>query len=506
MMKQLLSRKLFFCICLFVISNTTYAQHSMDNIVELLNNRELTTARKLLSENVVHDTDDLDSRLLLGSLTDYFGETEDAIKIWSAGIKNNEEDYPLYINIGEIRLRQGLKGMNVKYKKGRMEIVQEADSSEDAQFKNTMLKLASEAFEKAHFLHPYEEEPLINLGKLFNHIREYEKALIFWEKLSNTFPAHEEYLVKAGNTALNAKNFDKALDLYNKAMKINKSYAPLYDGLSDYWLALEKVEEAETATRKGAFYNWLPAFCEMDYSPENYLIFELVNFGGEKLDAKEKTKEIKRLISDKTKVSTKFLAAIAYYHNIHEELEDAIFEELAKRDTYANFMLIEVARNSEYLCAINHALNKLMEIRPAGTFALLVDLIPKDQHETETIRVADHLASLGNEQAVLHLVELLNVDFQTSVEVKSDNIGERKARQRAALALASFPNPQVMEILEKGLENADVGYYCAASLYKITLDEKYLTLIQAKEKDESLAYFLKQINTKEAQKLAKKLG
>jgi hypothetical protein len=324
------------------------------------------------------------------------------------------------------------------------------------------------------------------LGKLFNHIREYEKALIFWEKLSNTFPAHEEYLVKAGNTALNAKNFDKALDLYNKAMKINKSYAPLYDGLSDYWLALEKVEEAETATRKGAFYNWLPAFCEMD--------------------AKEKTKEIKRLISDKTKVSTKFLAAIAYYHNIHEELEDAIFEELAKRDTYANFMLIEVARNSEYLCAINHALNKLMEIRPAGTFALLVDLIPKDQHETETIRVADHLASLGNEQAVLHLVELLNVDFQTSVEVKSDNIGERKARQRAALALASFPNPQVMEILEKGLENADVGYYCAASLYKITLDEKYLTLIQAKEKDESLAYFLKQINTKEAQKLAKKLG
>ena len=459
-----------------------------------------------MSENIVHDTDDLDSRLLLGSLTDYFGETEDAIKIWEAGIKNKEEDYPLYINIGEIRLRQGLKGMNIKYKKGRMEVVQEADSTEDAQFKTSMLRLASDAFEKAHELHPYEEEPLINLGKLFNHIREYNKALIYWERLAEIFPTHEEYWVKVGNTALLAKNFEKALSFYNKAMEINKSYAPLYDGLSDYWLTLEKVEEAELATKKGAFYNWLPAFCEMDYSPENYQVFELVNFGGEKLDAKEKNKEIRRLINEKTKESTKFLAAICYYHNIHEDLENAIFEELAKRDTYSNFMLMEIARNSEYLCAINHALNKLMELRPAGTLALLVELIPKDQHETETIRVADHLANLGNEQAVLHLVELLNVDFQTSVEVKADNVGERKARQRAALALASFPNIQVMELLEKGLENTDIGIYCAASLYKITLDEKYLALIQAKEKDENLAYFLRQINTKEAQKLAKKLG
>jgi hypothetical protein len=324
--------------------------------------------------------------------------------------------------------------------------------------------------------------------------------------LAEIYPTHEEYWVKAGNTALLAKNFDKSFAFFLKAMEINRTYAPLYDGLSDYWLALEKIEEAELATRKGAFYNWLPTFCEMDYSPENYKVFELINFGGEKLDAKNKTKEIRRLIGEKTKESTKFLAATCYYHNIHEDLEDAIFEELAKRDSYANFMLVEVARNSEYLCAINHAINKLMEIRPAGTLALLVELIPKDQHETETIRVADHLASLGNEQAVLHLVELLNVDFQTSIEAKADNIGERKARQRAALALASFPNPPVMEILEKGLNNTDIGIYCAASLYKITLDDKYLTLIQAEEKDANLAYFLRQINTKEAQKLAKKLG
>lgn len=506
MMKQLLGTKILLCICLSMVVSYTYAQHPMENIVELLNNRELTTARKLLSENIVHDNDDLDSRLLLGSLTDYFGETEDAIKIWSAGIKNSEEDYPLYLNIGEIRLRQGLKGMNVKYKKGRMEVVQEADSIEDAEFKNSMLRLASEAFEKAHHLYPYEEEPLINLGKLFTHAKEYDKSLIYWERLTTIFPMHEEYWVKAGNTALQAKNYDKALNFYNQAMTINKTYAPLYDGLSDYWLALEKVEEAELATRKGAFYNWLPAFCEMDYSTENYKIFELVNFGGENLDSKEKTKEIKRLINDKSKETTKFLAAICYYHTIHEDLENTIFNELAIRDNYSVFMLTEIARNSEYLCAINHAINKIMEIRPAGTLSLLVDLIPKDQHETETIRVADHLANLGNEQAVLHLVELLNVDFQTSTEAKNDNVGERKARQRAALALASFPNTKVMEILEEGLENNDVGIYCAASLYKITLEEKYLKMIEAKEKDEYLAFFLKQINTKEAQRLAKKLG
>lgn len=505
-MKQLSTSGVFAIVLLFVTHHLVFAQHSIDNIVELLNNRELTTAKKLLSENIVHDAEDMDSRLLLGSLTDYFGETEDAIKIWAEGLRNTEDDYPLYINIGEIRLRQGLKGMNVKFKKGKLEVVNQADSIEDANFKLSMLHLASDAFEKAHHLNPYEEEPLINLGKLHNYSKNHAKALLFWERLGEMYPTFEEYWVKAGNSALSMKNYEKAFENFNKAMEINKSYAPIYDGLSDYYLAIDNIPEAEIATQKGAFYNWLPEFCDMDYSQQNYKTFELINFGGEKLDEKEKVRGIKQLVQNKSKESTKFLSAICYYHELNEDLEDIIFEELSKRDSYSLFMIIEIARNSEYLCAINHAIDKLMETKPAGLFNLLVELIPKDQHETETIRVAEHLGSLGNEQAVLHLAELLNVDFQSSVESKNDNIGERKSRQRAALALANFNNPHVISLLEQGLANTDVNLYCAAALYKMTLDEKYLKILNVKEKDNYLSFFLKKIETKEAQKLAKKLG
>ena len=481
-MKQLFIRSIFVFLGLSTY-NCLFAQHSMDNIVELLNNRELTTAKKLLSENIVHDAEDMDSRLLLGSLTDYFGETEDAIKIWSAGLRNNEDDYPLYINIGEIRLRQGLKGMNVKFKKGKVELTHQADSTEDAQFKSSMLHLAGEAFEKAHQLNPYEEEPLVNLGKLHNYAKNYSKSLLFWEKLADMYPTHEEYWVKAGNAALYLKNYEKSLQKFNKAIAINKSYAPVYDGLSDYFLAIENIEEAEIATQKGAFYNWLPSFCEMDYSEENYKTFELINFGGEKLDGKEKIKGIKQLIQNKSKESTKFLSSICYYHEVHEDLEDAIINELGSRNDYSLFMLVEIARNSEYLCAINHAVEKLMEIRPSGMLDLLVELIPKDQHETETISVAEHLGHLGNEQAVIHLAELLNIDFKSSTESKNDNVGERKARQRAALALANFNNIYVVNLLEQGLNNADINMYCAAALYKMTLDEKYLKIVNIKEKN-----------------------
>ncbi|TAH19833.1 MAG: tetratricopeptide repeat protein [Cytophagales bacterium] len=505
-MKQLSIRSFFVLLWFLITNRLIYAQHSMDNIVELLNNRELTTAKKLLSENIVHDAEDMDSRLLLGSLTDYFGETEDAIKIWVEGLRNTEDDYPLYINIGEIRLRQGLKGMNVKFKKGKVEVVNQADSIEDANFKSSMLHLASEAFEKAHHLSPYEEEPLINLGKLHNYSKNYVKALLFWEKLGEMYPTFEEYWVKAGNSALNLKNYDKALENFNKAMEINKGYAPIYDGLSDYYLAIDNIQEAEIATQKGAFYNWLPAFCEMEYSQQNYRTFELINFGGEKLDEKEKIKGIKQLVQNKSDESTKFLSAICYYHEVSEELESIIFDELGKRNTYSLFMITEIARNSEYLCAIDHAIEKLMEIKPAGLFNLLVELIQKDQHETETIRIAEHLGNLGNEQAVLHLAELLNVDFQSSSESKNDNIGERKSRQRAALALANFNNPHVINLLEQGLTNTDINLYCAAALYKMTLDERYLKILNIKGKDSYLSFFLKKIETKEAQKLAKKLG
>jgi hypothetical protein len=40
----------------------------------------------------------------------------------------------------------------------------------------------------------------------------------------------------------------------------------------------------------------------------------------------------------------------------------------------------------------------------------------------------------------------------------------------------------------------------------MTLDEKYIKILNIKEKDAYLSFFLKKIDTKEAQKLAKKLG
>ncbi|SFF37948.1 tetratricopeptide repeat protein [Thermoflexibacter ruber] len=497
--------KAFFWIffLLFCFGSSAYAQHPIDNIVELLNHRELTTAKKLLSENLVHNAEDMDSRLLLGSLTDYFGDSEDAIKIWSEGLRNTEDDYPFYLNIGEIRFRQGIKGMNVKFRKGKVELLNQADSAKDADYKFSMLKLASEAFEKAHILHPYEDEPLIHLGKLHDHLKNYDKSMVFWAKLTEMYPSHEEYWVRLGNAALNLHHYDKAIFSFNHALELNPNYSPAYDGLSDYWLALGNIEQAELATQQGAFYNWLPSFCEMEYSKENYRIYELINFGGEKMDSKGKEKAVRSLLQDKSPTSTKFLATVCYYHEVHGELEKAIVRELVKRDKFSLYMLIALARHTEYLCTIDHVLKELMQVRPAGMLDLLVELLEKDQLEEETIRIAEYMGELGNEQAVLPLIDLLNPTFQSSLE--NGHLGEIKARQRAALALANFPNAYVIKTLESGLGNPEISAYCAASLYKITLDEKYLKVVALKRKEPTIAFFLKKIETKEAQKLAKKL-
>ncbi len=493
--------RIFFLLLCF--GSSAYSQHSIDNIVELLNHRELTTARKLLSENLVYNAEDMDSRLLLGSLTDYFGDSEDAIKIWSEGLRNTEDDYPFYLNIGEIRFRQGIKGMNVKFRKGRIELLNQADSTKDADYKFSMLKLASEAFEKAHSLHPYEDEPLIHLGKLYDHLRNYEKSIIFWSKLTEMYTSHEEYWVKLGNAALNLRNYDKAFFSFNHAIELNPYYSPAYDGLSDYWLALENIEQAELATQKGAFYSWLPAFCTMEYSKENYRIYELINFGGNKWDSKGKEKTVRSLLQDKSQTSTKFLATVCYYHEVHGELEKAIMKELAKRDKFSLYMLMTLARHTEYLCTIDHALKELIQVRPAGMLDLLVELLEKDQLEEETIHIAEYMGELGNEQAVLPLIALLNPTFHSSKE--NSHLGEIKARQRAALALANFPHAHIIKVLENGLGNPDINAFCAASLYKITLDEKYLKVIALKRKEPTIAFFLRKIQTKEAQKLAKKL-
>ena len=171
-MKRLFS---FVVMCVGLFVNQVIAQpHNIQSIVELLNQGEIMAAKTLLQANVQENQTDIDSRLLLGTVSDFLGEPDDAIRIWSAGLSDTDDDYALYMSIGELRLRQGMQGSSFRYVKGVLQPLDEIDSLEDNRFKTQQLNLAVVAFQKAANYYPYESDAWENLAASYQELNQFE--------------------------------------------------------------------------------------------------------------------------------------------------------------------------------------------------------------------------------------------------------------------------------------------------------------------------------------------
>jgi Tetratricopeptide repeat len=516
-MKRLFS---FVVMCVGLFVNQVIAQpHNIQSIVELLNQGEIIAAKTLLQANVQENQTDIDSRLLLGTVSDFLGEPDDAIRIWSAGLSDTDDDYALYMSIGELRLRQGMQGSSFRYVKGVLQPLDEIDSLEDNRFKTQQLNLAVVAFQKASNYYPYESDAWENLAASYQELNQFEMALHCWEHLNTVFPQYDNFKLKLGQCRLQMGHLLEARKYFEIALELNPKLHAAYAGLAEYWLEKEEVQAAELAIQQSEFYKWLPSFIDLKYSPETYKIFEQLahqtddNF----LDsASNRMQLIQELMSKNSQDNTEFLAAIVWYDEDRPETAIKIFNILAKRELHGARLLSEIAKNSDNIFVISQAVQRLVRLQVPGTFELLVSLLPQDKQPFQHINIADYMAQLGDDRAMLYLIKELNPTLinqhQKAKDLETFSLGQgiEASRKRAALALSAFNHPAAILALEEGLKNENVNVYCSASLYKMTKEDKYLTLIEDftenQKKDKLLAQFFSRIDTRQALKLTKKLN
>lgn len=511
----------FAFMCIGLSSMAVAQTHNIQSIVELLNQGEIVAAQTLLQANVEDDAQDVDSRLLLGTVNDFLGEPGDAIRIWSAGLQDSEDDYPLYMSIGELRLRQGTQGSSFKYVRGVLVPLSEVDSLEDLRFKTQQLNLAVVAFQKAANYYPYESDAWENLAATYQELNQYEMALGCWLHLNEVFPQHDNFKLKLGICRLKMGHLLEARKAFEAALDVNPRLYAAHAGLAEYWLEKDDVMSAELAIQKSEFYKWLPAFVNLAYTKDRYAIFEkLVQV--DEIDSLEESPslrdiQIAELLEENTPESTELLATIAWYDEEPVVVSTHIFEALAQRGTQGARLLSEIAKNSDNVYVISQSVQRLVKLKVPGTFDLLVSLLPQDKQPFQHINIADYMAQLGDERAMLYLIKELNPTMINQQNQKSKDLetfslvqGIQASRQRAALALSAFNHPAAILALEEGLKNENVNVYCSASLYKITKEDKYLTLVEnfteTQRKDKLLAQFFSHINTKQASKLMKKLS
>jgi tetratricopeptide (TPR) repeat protein len=470
-------------------------QHPLHSIIELVKQGELGTAHRLLAENLDAEPGDQESRLLLGSVMAANGELEAATIIWQQGLQDLPTDYPLLMHIGETHLQQA--NLAVATGQSTSMLPSSAEGHGQAQ-RRAYLRLAERAYHQAHALFPYQGEPASQLATIYEWLGEPAKALAQWEALAYAFPADETYAVSLGRCALLLGELAQAQQAFAQALAINLRHAPAYEGLADYWRARENAGEAQAAEQQYQFYTWLPDFCPIEYTEANFAAYQLLR-NPVHPDQAARLGLVNQLINERSTASAEWLAALCWHHGEDDEVENALVAELANRGAKGARLLMEIAKKSSSDALVGKATVKLTERRVPGTLELLTSLLPRDRQNYFSMNIAYQLAVLGNDLAIPYLLRELHPDFSGEAGLDREfdpaqDAALQDARNRAALALAFFDAPIVMRHLERGLTDESVQQSCAAALYRLTMDERYLAELerrsqQVEDKNSDLATF-----------------
>jgi Flp pilus assembly protein TadD len=499
-----------------ITAHTAKAQHTLDNILELLNQGEIMVAQRLLLENLEYNDRDIDSRVLLGNILTYTGKPEDAVRIWLQGLNNTAADYPLHMSVADARMQQASEVLNRKQSYTFLPV--SIDSVRQASERNQYLEMAAESYRKAHELYPYEEDPLLNLARIAELQNKLPLAYEYWTTLTRMFPAKEDFWVARGNCDMRMNQLNMAFEHFSKALAINPRLVSAYHGMAGYWAMLGKQEEASLAYRKKKFYQWLPSFVEVSYSEENYQTATILfseHLYSDKNIRQRHEKILKQLLKNNTSCSSNLLAALVYQHLLSEASEQLIIDQLATRNEQR--LLMELAKKSSHGNVIAKVARHLVNLRVPGTFEFLTEMLPTDQYQHSAINVPQLLASLGNDLAIPYLLKelqsnpvqtLLDADDFSEFAPFSNDLTYHK--RRVIMALAHFNGAVVIAALQDYMEDPQLHAFCAVALYKITKETIYLDAIDYSTmpeaaKDAQLADFLRTIGATQVMKLARLL-
>ncbi|MCU0448806.1 MAG: hypothetical protein MUC97_03035 [Bernardetiaceae bacterium] len=501
-------KKALVSIALLALSHLSFAQHPLPDIMGLLDQGEIITAQRLLSENLALNTEDVDSRMLLGTILAYTGNPEDAVSTFRHGLSGSQHDYPLYMHIGEARLQQA----NAEVTLGQASSMLPGASEPAPRHRAEYFRLAEEAFLQAKRLYPYEAEPVQHLAAIYEQLGEYEKAAAEWDFLAYTFPSREDFQVTKALCAIRLQKMAVAKTCLDAALALNPRYAPAYGGLATYWQALGQAAASQQAQKQQDYFSWLPTFVRLPFDEANFARYQQMS---DLDDEPGRTALVASLINDKSLAATQWLTVALWHRTTEVAAEDIVLEELGYRGLTGAKMLMEVARQAEEEIIVGKASRKLTELRVPGTYDLLVQLLPRDRDLYSSMNIAYQMAVLGDERSITHLLNELFPVYGEALAEDHDSMalsdeGLLAARNRAALALAFFDHPAVVAKLRQGLHDRHVRQSCAAALYRLTLDENYLAqmrknLEEQESKNADIAAFLRIIGTKKAVALAERL-
>ncbi|MCS7018001.1 MAG: hypothetical protein RMJ87_01740 [Cytophagales bacterium] len=487
--------------------NSVQAQnHPIQDILALLERGQFASASHLLQANLQMNPSDSESRILLGSIMEHSGMRMEAIRLWQQGLQNNASDYPLLMSIGESYLHEAELRM------------QEGSASNSLLPANGMpwecmmlLDSAIASFQQATLYYPHEAEPLYQLANAYQLKSDYQQALYYAELLARIYPTDEKNHTLMGLLLIQLEDYERAYTTLQQAISLNPTYTPALKAMAELMIAQDCTEEAGQLMQKAAFHDFVPSFIHLPFHEKNYRLYSQLIAANSNENEEELRNLLMPFLEDKSNETTQWIALMFWHQAVPADLDEIAWDEFTTRGMEAQRLMMEMAQRTDNWILLGRLCRKMVQLQTPGIFELLTELLPKDKVIDSPLRIAYCMASLGNELSIPYLIrELQDVyskEEQEEWTYHFSHEGHQAARQRAALALAYFDSPIVIAALQKQLSSDELKPYCAAALYKLTLEERYLDIVRQSVasgllKDAEIAQFLRLVGSKEAERIA----
>lgn len=259
--------------------------------------------------------------------------------------------------------------------------------------------------------------------------------------------------------------------------------------------------EADSWVKRARFNAFVPDFLVVSFTPENVARidtlcpFNFDDFESYKRPDRATWKKnqdaarqvIDELIARKDRESSHLLAAIAWNHSWHGELENAIFAELEQRRVEP--LLVSLFDHAESTCTVGGAALALARMKSEAVFAAMVERLPQDR-TMFPMRLPEALAIYQRPETVRVIAGAMRTAVEderragSGVMAMMAGMGTRLFIKRCLWSLAAFKTPAARQVLEEMSKERDWEIDATAALYALTGEQRTLDLLLKRLKRE----------------------
>ncbi len=375
------------------------------------------------------------------------GEIEEAVEAWSTGLMDTENDLIFHQAIIQLHLEIGEHGLNPPQSNGFITIrYNEADEDAAEALKEKHKWKAIYALQYALLSHPDWREGIILCCNLLienGKIDESEKQLQHLLTHGYDYP---EALVVQAKISSARKNYEEALQFLDRAESIQPSETSIHTQRWEILKLLNNKSAADTAWEKMTFYQSIPRFTYLDYSPENFDRFQSITQIGngteESTDEENQALQeaanrgVLALLDYEGEDRLDWILATLWLHRHHGAVEDQLYDALIDKEyvTEINQLLNNATNN----CTARSCFRVLSHLKDQEGFLKALEMLPNDTDFIWHLDTAGALAKWGDPRAIEPLLKKLTLETPKSRNLNSINLGNfgyEDARVRAALAL-----------------------------------------------------------------------